>query len=120
VSHQRKESSRISIPLHVKFKSSKEATEYTTGITNNISHNGLCFETEALELRPRETVKLMIKMPKQDRFYNMLGEFVWKKQGKNKCRIGLRIKEMDKEIASEILDYAANIWNDVGKRAKIK
>jgi c-di-GMP-binding flagellar brake protein YcgR len=120
MTHQRKESARISIPLHVEFKTSKDSTDYSTGITNNISRNGMCFDTQRIEIGPRDTIELRLKMPLKERFYNILGEFVWKKQGKNKCRVGIRIRKMDKEIETEILDYASKIWDDVEKRARYK
>jgi c-di-GMP-binding flagellar brake protein YcgR len=101
---------RFDIPLSVEFKLSEEAAEYFLGVTRNFSREGLGIVSQNFNLKPKDTIRLRLNLPDKDTFVSVLGNIIWKKRFKAKCLAGVRLREMDKEAKSEILDYAYNLW----------
>ena len=109
--HDRRKSLRFNIPLHVKFKPSKEPLEkYALGTTINFSRRGFCFETQDIFLEPEETFELKVMLPLENAFVPVIGEIAWKKQAATKCMVGIKLIEMNKEAKWEILDYGYMLW----------
>jgi hypothetical protein len=95
---------RFDIPLNIEFKPTKEATEYSWGVTRNFSYEGLSLESENFDLKPKENLELRLKFPQSDMFVFLLGDVVWKRQSGRQCLAGIKLREIDKETKSEILE----------------
>ncbi len=109
--HDRRKFLRFDIPLHVKFKPSKDKLEkYVLGLTINFSRQGFCFEAPDIALEPTETLELKVMLPRENAFVPVVGDIVWKKQVDSKFMVGIKLIAMNKEAKWEILDYAYNTW----------
>jgi len=101
---------RFAIHLNMEWKPTKEANEHLIGIVRNFSREGFSFASENFDLKPKETVELRLKHPQKNKFVSVSGDIVWKRQLKNRCLAGIKLRDMDNEAKSEILDYAYNRW----------
>jgi c-di-GMP-binding flagellar brake protein YcgR len=110
MANERRKFKRFDVSLDVAFKISNGSDEYFTGVTMNVSRSGLCFESGMFGLALQELVDLKLKLPDTDRFISVSGDVAWKKQGEDKCWVGIAFREINKEAKSQILDYAYDRW----------
>jgi hypothetical protein len=108
--NDRRKFKRFDVSLGVEFKTSKESDRYLVGITKNFSRNGLCFESEAIDLSSKEPLELKVELPHQDTYVSVSGKVAWKEQFEDRCWIGIELRDMNKEAKSQILDYAYDQW----------
>lgn len=104
--HDKRKFIRFKTYLNLELKPQKEATDYLFGITRNFSQEGLSFVSENFSFEPKKTIELKVKHPQKDSFVSVLGDVVWKKHVRDRCLAGIKIRDMDKEVKSEILNYA--------------
>lgn len=104
---------RFDVPLHVKFKPSKDKLErYVFGTTINFSRNGFCFEVQNIDLKPAESLEFRVMLPSEDAFVPVLGDIVWKKQVDSNSLFGIKFIAMNKDAKWEILDHGYSLWLD--------
>ncbi len=112
---ERRRFKRFDAPLDAQFKPSENPSEPAAGIIKNFSREGLCLESENLDMNLNETIELRVKLPRRDAFVHVLGDIKWNEQTGANCLTGIKIKEIDKEDKSLILDYAYGLWVDKNK-----
>ncbi len=116
--NERRKFRRFDVSLDVAFKISKTSKESFTGVTRNFSRRGFCFESDAFAFALESPVELRVKLPDQDAFIPVSGNVAWKERVNDKCWIGIEMTEMDKEVKSQILDYAYDQWVEGNRNTK--
>jgi len=86
---------RFDIPLILEFEPTKG--NYSQGLTRNFSYEGFSFESQDSDFAAKENLEFKLKFPQEGTFVSVLGDVVWKKQVKDKCLAGVRLREMDKK-----------------------
>ncbi len=107
---ERRRFKRFDIPLDVQFKLSDNPSEYFSGITKNVSREGLCFETLDIDPDLFQSVELKVKLPDKDTYSHIWGDLMWKEQNENRCLAGIKFRVIEKALKSELLDYAYDLW----------
>ena len=107
---ERRRFKRFDVSLDVTFETSMQSGEYITGVTKNFSRSGLCFESQAFATALKSPMALKLKLPEQDSFVSVLGDVVWKEELRDKCWIGIQLREINKEAKRQILDHAYDLW----------
>ena len=107
---ERRRYKRFDVPLDVQFRLSENPSEYLSGVTKNISREGLCFETPDIDPDLFQTVELKLKLPNENRYAQIWGDLMWKEQLQNNCLAGIKFRVIEKALKSEILDYAYDLW----------
>ena len=97
---------RFKILLEVEIKPAKETADYLPGVVINFSRNGFYFVSQDIDFKPKEIVELRVKHPQKNTF--VLGEIVWKKRYYNRCFLGIKSREMDKNTKNNILKESCN------------
>ncbi|HDH13301.1 MAG TPA: PilZ domain-containing protein [Nitrospirae bacterium] len=114
--NERRRFKRFDVSLDVTFETSMQSGEYMTGVTKNFSRSGLCFESRAFTAALKSTMELKLKLPGQDSFVSVLGDVAWKEELRDKCWIGLQLREINKEAKRQILDYAYDLWVEENRK----
>lgn len=109
---------RFDVSLDVAFRTSVKAGDYVTGVTKNFSRSGLCFESPAVGYALKAQMELELKLPDNNTFIPVSGNVAWKEQLKDKCLIGIEFTEINKEVKSQILDYAYDRWLEENRKLK--
>jgi hypothetical protein len=93
---------RLDLPYSVRFKSTHGAVEYVTGVTRNISCEGLCLEVKDFNFIKYENLELNIPLPKSKVSVSLYGGVVWKKQVRGISMAGIKLKMKNKDMQDEI------------------
>jgi c-di-GMP-binding flagellar brake protein YcgR len=109
---------RFDVSLDVAFSASKNTDEHISGVTKNFSRSGLCFESQAIGFALKSPMDLELKLPYNDTFIPVSGNVAWKEQLQDKCLIGIEFTEINKEVKSQILDYAYDRWVEKNRNLK--
>lgn len=104
----RREYMRIDFHLDITLKTARGVSGDIIGVTSDFSREGFSFVSENFNLDPKETIKFRIKHPTKNTFVYALGRVAWKRQIRDRCLAGVKLREMDKDI----LNYAYNRWID--------
>jgi c-di-GMP-binding flagellar brake protein YcgR len=72
-----------------------------------------------LDLRPGSEVNFKLNLPDKRLTSKMSGEVVWSKPKGKKLEMGLKIKDMDKVLKSELMDLVYAKWREA-KEKEIK
>ena len=107
---ERRRFKRFDVSLDVTFETSMQPGEYIAGVTKNFSRSGLCFESRSFAEALESPMALKLKLPEQDSFVSVLGDVVWKEELRDKCWIGIQLREINKEAKRQILDHAYDLW----------
>lgn len=91
------------IPIIMEFKSVKNGTDYSWGLTKNFSHEGFSFETVHFNVEPQETLELKLKFPRKDTSVSVHGDVIGKRQVEKKCIVDVKLRDMNKEDQREFL-----------------
>lgn len=84
------------------------------------------FSREGLKLsinfniNPGSSIELKLLLPEKKLSTIVTGEIMWIKTADNKLEAGLKIKEMDNELKSEILDWLYPRWLEKEREEKEK
>ncbi len=86
------------------------------------------FSTEGLKLvisfkfNPGSNMDLKLSIPEKKLSAQLSGEITWTKCADNKLEVGIKIKEMDKDSKSEIINWVFQKWlkTEQNKRKPIK
>lgn len=111
MTNEKRKFTRFDIPVIIQFKPAKESSEYSWGLTKNLSCEGFSFEALNLDFEPEETLELKLKFPQRGTFISVLGDIVWKRQVSDKYWAGIKLKDMDKEAKSEFLEKISSHGN---------
>jgi c-di-GMP-binding flagellar brake protein YcgR len=65
-----------------------------------------------LDLRPGSEVNFKLNIPEKRLTSKLLGEIVWSKPKGKKLEMGLKIKDMDKILKSELMDLVYAKWRE--------
>jgi len=107
---------RFDVSLDVAVRTSVKAGDYVSGVTKNFSRSGLCFESPAVSFALKAPMELELKLPFNDTVIPVSGNVAWKEQLKDKCLIGIEFTEINKEVKSQILDYAYDRWLEENRK----
>ena len=102
---------RFDIPVIIQFKSTQESSEYSWGLTKNLSCEGFSFEALNLDFEPEETLELKLKFPQRGTFISVLGDIVWKSRFSDKYLTGIKLKNLDKDAKSDFLEKISSHGN---------
>jgi c-di-GMP-binding flagellar brake protein YcgR len=104
------------VPVHlIQIEGGKRVVKKAT--LDEISREGLklTFSFD-LDLRPGSEVDFKLNIPEKRLTSKVLGEIVWSKPKGKKLEMGLKIKDMDKILKSELMDLVYAKWRE----AKVK
>lgn len=90
----------------------------------DISREGLRLSIN-LDINPGSNLEIILLVPEKDLVIPVSGEIVWAKTIDNRLEAGLKIKEMDPELKSELLNWVFPKWlekerEEKEKKAKVK
>lgn len=74
--------------------------------------------TVNFNLEPRSPMDLKLYLPEKRLSTSVSGEISWSKFKDKKLEIGLKIKDMDKKLKKEILDWISPSWTQETKEEK--
>jgi c-di-GMP-binding flagellar brake protein YcgR len=100
------------VPVHlIQIEGGKRVVKKAT--LDEISREGLklTFSFD-LDLRPGSEVDFKLNIPEKRLTSKVLGEIVWSKPKGKKLEMGLRIKDMDKILKSELMDLVYAKWRE--------
>ena len=106
----RREYMRFDIHLDIEVMRSNAMGEHLLGVTRNFSNEGLSFISENFEVNDQDSVQVRIKHHRKSRFIELSGKIIWKKQVRDRCLAGMRIKNIEKNDHSALLGHAYNRW----------
>ena len=101
---------RFDMPLNAAYRKYKDAKEYSKGMANNISREGIGLISEHEDTKVHSTLELQLQNPMQDDPVAVLADVMWNQKIGNKWHAGLKIREIDKASKMEILEYAYDKW----------
>ena len=91
----------------VKIEGKDNLVKKTTA--QDISDEGLKL-TISSNLNPGSILELRLYLPEKKLSASLIGEVTWSKAVGKKFEVGLKIKEMDKKLKDEILDWVFPGW----------
>ncbi|RJQ43942.1 MAG: PilZ domain-containing protein [Nitrospiraceae bacterium] len=102
---------RYDVFLVAEFRTSKGLHDYSMGVIGDFSPEGFSLESQKHDLKPGETVELIIKHPRNDLSVSALGEIVWSGEAWYKCMAGIKFSEMDQGDRIKILELISQVKN---------
>ncbi|OQX79546.1 MAG: hypothetical protein B6D56_06850 [Candidatus Omnitrophica bacterium 4484_70.1] len=97
----------VSLPVEVE---EKESNLLLKGEVKELSREGLKLNLPGFNPDINSEIVVKIKRPNKKTFVPLLGEVVWKKSTGERWEMGIKIKEMDKTVKMEILEFAYESW----------
>lgn len=116
---ERRKFMRFDIPLNVEFKQPEETSGYYSGTTINFSRHGFCFESEGPPLHAFSNVELRVQVPGKEIFVPITGYIVWAQHHKNSFMAGVKIRDMNREAKSDILEYCYDTWLETVRKRQM-
>jgi len=107
---ERRKFRRFKAPLDTQITLPESPSKHASGIVRDFSREGLCIESQNLDMNVNAAIELMVRHPRKDTLIQILGDIKWSEQTGKNCLAGIKIKEMDKEAKGDILDYAYTLW----------
>ena len=101
----------------VELKGKKNIVGRTT--VKDFSNRGLKLAVN-LNLEPRSPMELKLYLPEKKLTTSVSGEISWSRFKDKKLEIGLKIRDMDKKLKKEILDWISPSWTQESKEEKKK
>lgn len=103
--HEQRRSERSEAFLIVEFKPSNKTTEYSLGVTGNISQGGFSLDHQGFDFSQGETLECNLKHPDSMFSVSAIGEIVWRKDSWYNCVAGIRFIEIAEDAKNRILDF---------------
>lgn len=69
-----------------------------------------------LDLKPGTPLEISLDLPGKKLLTTVSGEIAWSRSAENKMEVGLKIKKMDKEAKSELLNLLFPQWLEKKKK----
>lgn len=104
---EKRRSERSEIFLIVEFKSRNKTTEYSLGVTNNISRDGFSLDSQIFEFKKGETIECNLKHTDSKYSVSAIGEIVWRKDSWYSCTAGIKFKEIEEDAKNRIAELVA-------------
>jgi len=101
----------------VKIEGKANLVERVTA--HDFSREGLKL-TISFNLNPGSNMELKLFLPEKNISSKLSGEVTWSKGAQNKMEVGLKIKEMDKRLKSEILNWVFPKWLEKERKKQQK
>ena len=108
---------RFNFAIDVEFRANGDLF---SGMTKNISRNGLCFISQSCSVDVGTPLQFQIQNSKGEDAIKAYGDIAWKRQMGDECHLGLHFKDIIKidksdvlgikDIKSDILDVAYDNW----------
>jgi outer membrane protein OmpA-like peptidoglycan-associated protein len=105
---ERRQSARSDIFLVIEFSPFNTST-YSQGVSENISLEGLSFDSASHDSRIGEILELKIKDPDSYLSLAVLGEIIWKRELWYKCMTGVKFKDIDKDTENKIAELVSAV-----------
>ncbi|UCH44244.1 MAG: PilZ domain-containing protein [Nitrospiraceae bacterium] len=105
MSQDKRQSSRADVFLIADYRPVNKSGEYSTGITDNFSSEGLSFETQDVHLKTGDILDMKLKAPQNGMEISAVGEIAWRQDGWYKCTLGVKFKEIEEEAREKIFVY---------------
>jgi c-di-GMP-binding flagellar brake protein YcgR len=108
------------VPVHlIQIEGGKRVVKKAT--LDEISRDGLklTFSFD-LDLRPGSEVDFKLNIPEKRLTSKVLGEIIWIKPKGKKVEMGLKIKDMNKILKSELMDLVYTKWREAKAKEVIK
>ena len=105
MSQDKRQSSRAAVFLIADYRPLNKSGEYSTGITDNFSSEGLSFETQDVHLKTGDILDMKLKAPQNGMVISAVGEIAWRQEGWYKCTLGVKFKEIEEEAREKIFAY---------------
>jgi hypothetical protein len=105
MSQDKRQSSRADVFLIADYRPLNKSGEYSMGITDNFSSEGLSFETQDVHLKPGDILDMRLKAPQNGMVVSAVGEIAWRQDGWYKCTLGVKLKEIEEEAREKIFAY---------------
>jgi hypothetical protein len=93
---------RFDLSIGVKFKPTYGAKDYCSGLTTNLSCEGLGLEADDFKFIMYENLELLVELPGEGPV-SLFGDIVWKKQNGKKCSAGIKFRMKDKGMQEEAI-----------------
>ncbi len=103
---------RFDVPLKTEVVIKAKIDSFQEGVTKDFSREGLRLILHNFALEKNADIKLRIYVPERKEPVEVKGQVVWSKANDANWEVGIKIKEIDKEAKSQILDYAYKIWRE--------
>jgi hypothetical protein len=104
------------VPVHlIQIEGGKRVVKKAT--LDEVSREGLklTFSFD-LDLRPGSEVDFKLNLPEKRLTSKVMGEIVWTKPRGKKLEMGLKIKDMNKILKSELMDLVYAKWREAKAR----
>ena len=103
----KKRKPRFNFAIDVEFSAN---SDLFSGMTKNISRNGLCFISQSCSVDVGTPLQFQIQDPQGESTIEACGDIAWKRQLGDECHLGLLFKNINKVDKSDILDVAYDNW----------
>ena len=80
------------------------------GVTTDFSFDGFSFISENINISKKDYVEFRIEYPEKNESFYALAEVAWKKQIRDRCLVGMKIRFIQQGIKNMVLDYAYDRW----------
>ena len=94
---------RFNFAIDVEFRANGDLF---SGMTKNISRNGLCFISQSCSVDVGSPLQFQIQNPQKKSTIEACGDIAWKRQMGDGCHLGLRFKDINTVDKCEILELA--------------
>jgi hypothetical protein len=103
---------RFALPLHVKFRPTYGAKDYSTGATMNVSVEGFALDAHDFRFFVYEHLELIFELSGNEDPVSLYGDVLWKKQNGKRCLAGIKFRMKDLNMQKESIEkifLASNI-----------
>jgi hypothetical protein len=104
---EKRRSERSDIFLIVEYKPFNKTTEYSLGVTNNISRDGFSLDSQKIDFEKGETIECNLKYSDNKFSVSAIGEIVWRKDFWYNCTAGINFKEIEEDAKNRIAELVA-------------
>ncbi|MEN8264317.1 MAG: PilZ domain-containing protein [Nitrospirota bacterium] len=108
---------RIDMPVGVKFRPTYGATEYSLGITMDLSCEGMGLNAPDFRFFVYENLELIVDTPGNEDPVHLIGDVLWKRQTGKRCLAGIKFKieneDLQKENMAKIMSSTNILIDDI-------
>ena len=107
---ERRKYIRFEVPLKLEFIVSVPEKCVPKGIIKDFSREGAGLVLYDCNAEQGDDVQLKLYVPRRRNPVPVSGEIVWREYNGTVWEVGILIKDIDRVVKSEILDYAYKLW----------
>ncbi len=94
---------RFGLPFGVKFRPTYGAIEYSSGVSMNLSCEGLGLDAHDFRFFVYENLELIFEAPGSGDPVSLVGDVLWKRQTGRRCLAGIKFKMKNESIQKETI-----------------